>query len=53
MKFYNLGEIVHYHDYDAIRFKTSLFDLMDAYYMEKQRIEHIQTYRKDDEQFSF
>ena len=57
MRFYNLGSANYLYDISdekvGITFKTHLNDLIDAYYMEKQRIEYFQNHHKDEKQISF
>ena len=41
MKFYDLGTVEYLNGFRKIEFNTTLDKLMDAYYMEKQRIEYL------------
>ncbi len=38
MQDYNIGSISHLHNGIAVTFKTNIYDLLNAYYMEKQRL---------------
>ena len=47
MKFYDLGTVEYLNGFRKIEFNTTLDKLMDAYYMEKQRIEYLTSGAKE------